>query len=52
MMSEKISYSELALDAMKRAAEEATKKAAQKDLKIPVWKDGKIVYLQATDRLS
>lgn len=38
------SESEFALNALKRAAKEARRKAAEKNLLIPVWKDGAIVY--------
>ncbi len=37
-MNEKISYSKLAITAMFRAAE--------KNLKMPIWQDGKIIYLE------
>ncbi len=46
-MKEKISYSKFAIEAMHRASKIARKKAAENGLKIPIWKDGKIVYLDA-----
>lgn len=44
-MTEKTSYSKLALRAMCRAAKDAHKRAADHNLKIPVWKNGEIVYI-------
>jgi len=44
-MKEKISYSKLALNAMCRASKEAQKKAADNNLKMPIWKDGNIIYI-------
>ena len=46
-MKEKISYSKLALDAMYRASKIAQKKATERGLKVPIWKDGKIIYLES-----
>ena len=43
-MKEK-SYALLALNAMRRASILAKSKAAEKNLKIPVWQDGKISYM-------
>ena len=51
-MTEKISYSKLAADAMCRAAQEAQRKAAELDLKIPVWKEGKIIYMDPKEMLT
>ena len=39
------SYALLALNAMKRASILAKRKAAEKNLKIPVWQNGKISYM-------
>jgi len=47
----KKSYSSLALDAMYRASQEAVEKAAEKNLKMPVWKDGKIIFVDAKKKL-
>jgi len=44
-MNEKISYSKLAGDAMFRASKIAQKKAAELNLKLPIWKEGRIVYI-------
>jgi len=44
-MTKKISYSQLALSAMCRAAKDAHKRAADHNLKMPVWKNDKIVYI-------
>jgi len=44
-MKAKNSYSKLAINAMYRASKMATKIAAEKNLKMPLWKDGKIVYI-------
>ena len=44
---DKQSYSALAINAMHRA-----KKTAALDLSIPVWKDGKIVFVKAKDKLQ
>lgn len=51
-MKKEISYAELAMDAMHRAAEEAHKKAAEKNLKIPIWKDGRIIYADPKELLA
>ena len=46
-MKEKIAYSKFALDAMYRASKIAQKKATERGLKMPIWKDGKIIYLES-----
>ena len=51
-MKEKTSYSKLATDAMCRASKTAQKRAAELNLKIPVWKDGKILYIEPKDVLT
>jgi hypothetical protein len=48
----KKSYSELALNAMHRASKEAIEKAANLDLKLPEWKDGKIIFVDAKKKLE
>jgi hypothetical protein len=48
----KESYSKLALNAMHRASKVAIEKAANLDLKIPEWKDGKIVFVDAKKKLK
>jgi len=48
----KESYSKLALNAMFRASKEATEKAANLGLKIPEWKDGKIIFVDAKEKLK
>ena len=48
----KESNSYLALKAMRRASKQALERAASKDLKIPIWKDGKIVYERARDMIN
>jgi hypothetical protein len=48
----KESNSYLALKAMRRASKQALERAARKDLKIPIWKDGKIVYESAKDMIN
>jgi len=45
-MSEKISYSKLAANAMYRASKSAQQKAAELNLKLPIWKDGRIIYVE------
>ncbi len=40
----KESYSSMALNAMHRASKEAIEKATKLDLKIPVWKNGQIIF--------
>ena len=47
----KESYSNLALSAMHRASKKAIEKAANLDLKVPVWKDGKIIFINAKEKL-
>ena len=49
---EKKSYSSIALKAMHRASKAATEKAAEMDLKIPVWKNGKIIFVEAKEKLK
>jgi hypothetical protein len=44
-------YSKIALNAMHRASKEAIEKAANLDLKIPVWKNGKIIFVKAKEKL-
>ena len=46
-MKEKSFYSKLAINAMYRASEMAKKNAAEKNLKMPLWKDGKIIYIDS-----
>ncbi len=48
----KESYSNLALNAMHRASKKAAEKAASLDLSIPVWKDGKIIFITAKEKLQ
>lgn len=48
----KESNSQLALNAMHRAAKKGGERAANLDLSIPVWKDGKIISLKAKDKLK
>ncbi len=40
-----VSYALLALSAMRRASIFAKKKAAEKNLKIPVWQNGGVSYV-------
>ncbi len=51
-MKEQISYSDLAIKAMCRASKEAHKKAAENNLKIPIWKNGDIVYMEPSKILT
>jgi hypothetical protein len=44
--------SQLALNAMHRASKKAVEKAANLGLSIPVWKDGKIIFVKAKDKLQ
>ena len=44
-------YSKIALNAMHRASKEAIEKAANLDLKIPVWENGKIIFVKAKEKL-
>lgn len=48
----KESYSKLALNAMNRASKQALEKAANMDLKIPEWKDGKIIFVDPREKLK
>lgn len=48
----KESYSSIALKAMHRASKEAIEKAANLNLKIPVWKNGKIIFVKAKEKLQ
>jgi len=47
-----ISYSELAINAMHRASKKAIEKAARLNLKIPVWKNNEIIFINAKDKLQ
>ncbi len=51
-MNEKISYSKLATKAMYRASKSAQKKAAELNLKLPIWKDGRIIYIEPEKGLT
>ena len=51
-MNKKISYAELAFDAMCRASKHAQKKAAENNLKLPVWEDGKIIFADPKEMLK
>ena len=44
--------SQLALNAMHRASKKAVEKAANLDQSIPLWKDGKIIFVKAKDKLQ
>jgi len=44
------SYSIQALNAMRRASKKAVEKAANLGLKVPVWKDGKIILENAEEK--
>lgn len=48
----KESNADLALKAMRRASKQALERAARKDLKIPIWKDGKIIYESAKNMIN
>ncbi len=48
----KKSNSSLALNAMRRASKQAIQKAADLNLKIPVWKNGKILLVEAKEKNS
>lgn len=48
-MKEKISYSQLAIDALYRASKLAQRKAEERNLKMPIWKDGKIIYIDTKE---
>jgi len=48
----KESYSKLAMNAMNRASKQALEKAANMDLKIPEWKDGKIIFVDPREKLK
>ncbi|MEH0022899.1 MAG: hypothetical protein V6Z89_24870 [Desulfobacter sp.] len=48
----KISDSDAALNAMRRAAIQALEKAAEMDQEIPEWQDGKIIYVNAKEKLK
>jgi len=48
----KESNAKLALNAMHRASKQAIEKAANLDLKIPVWKEDKIIFINAKEKLK
>jgi hypothetical protein len=41
-------YTEMGLRAIKRAARKAYEDARKNNLKIPIWKNGKVVYIEPT----
>lgn len=43
---------EMALNAMRRAAKQAHKRAASFDLDIPIWEDGKVIFVEAKSLLK
>lgn len=51
-MKEKISYAELAINAMCRASKQAQKKAAENNLKLPIWEDEKIIFVDPKEMLE
>ena len=50
-MKEKVD-SQLALNSMRRASRQAVERAAGLDLSIPIWKDGKLTFVKAKDKLE
>ncbi len=44
--------SQLALKAMHRASRQAVERAAGLDLSIPIWKDEKLTFVKAKDKLQ
>ena len=50
-MKAQIAQSKLALDAMRRASREAIVRAAEKNLKMPLWKNGEIDFVDAKEEL-
>jgi hypothetical protein len=50
-MTENVSQSQLALNAMYRASQVAIARAAEKNLNIPIWQNGKIVFINAKEVL-
>ncbi len=48
----KESNANIALNAMHRASKKAIEKAAKLDLKIPEWNDGKIIFVNAKEKLK
>ncbi len=48
----KESNSKIALCAMQRAAKKAIEKAAKMGLEIPIWKDGRIIFVDAKKKLE
>ena len=51
-MKEKISYADLAIEAMRRAAKTAHKQAADNNLKVPIYKDGKVIHIDAKELVA
>ncbi len=51
-MKETMSFSELAIKAMCRASKLAQQKAAKQNLKLPIWKDGAITYVDSKKLLT
>ena len=51
-MKETTSFSELAIKAMYRASRIAQQIAAEKNLKLPIWKDGGVTYIDSKKILT
>ncbi len=51
-MNEKVLNSKLAANAMCRAAKSAQKKAAELNLRLPMWKAGRIVFIEPKEILT
>jgi len=51
-MNEKVLNSKLAANAMCRAAKSAQKKAAELNLRLPMWKEGRIIFIEPKEILT
>lgn len=48
-MKDKVSYADLAIGAMRRAAKAAHQQAADNNLKVPIYQDGQVVHIDAKE---
>ena len=52
MEKEQVDYAVLGLKALRRAARKVVEDARKNNLKIPIWRDGKVEYMSCDDVLE